>query len=181
MKVFIPFVFSILVSISLADLSYTWNLTKPMLGDWIQVYNNRYVQETSEIDWDCTNVSIRGNESILHIEKHSILHQNFQIPIHKLTDYSIYTFNGELILHSIQPLSVTNPILVLKTFYASNEQLYDYIILTGTDQLTLFVLVRNLDLFSKYLNDISNAIIDLHYVGYYLSPKPCYDRSLCSK
>jgi len=182
MKVFIPFVFSNFVSFSLADLSYTWNLTKPLLGDWIQIYNNRYVQESSEIDWDCTQVSIQGNQTHVVIDKHSILHHNFDLPIHKSTDYSIYTYNGELILNSIQPLSVTNPILVLKNTQPPipSDEPYDYVILTGTDQLTLFVLVRNIDVFSKYLSDISTAIIDLHYTGYYLSPMSCYDLTLCS-
>lgn len=167
--------------LSLCNCNYLSNLVNPLQGEWSQVYNNRYVKETSEIDWDCINVNITDikflNESKgnLILEKSAIIHHNIDSIYHKSIDYNIYTNNGELVLHSVQELSVTNPILLMKKFGPIINEQYDYIILIGTDNLSLFILARDIDNFnSKYINEISDILIDMQFIGYYKSPLSSY-------
>ena len=192
-----------------------WDIANPLAGQWIQVYNNKFVQETSEIDWGCVHVSIELNHSInqLHIKKEAILHNNEQLTATKETTYLIYTNYGNLVMRSITLLSITNPILILQktgpivfpdqnwereerertnttsptaiiqnqtgSSSASPSQ-YEYAILTGTDDLTLFVFCRTLESFHKYQYEISDFLIDLHFVNYYNSPVSCFDFDSCT-
>jgi hypothetical protein len=48
--------------------------TLDIYGNWTQMYNNRYVQETTEIDWDCVHVSFLQSGPDVILQKSGIQH-----------------------------------------------------------------------------------------------------------
>ena len=145
-------------------------------GHWFQIWNNRYVQETNEIDWNCVNVNIEAKQDRITVHKNAILHGNPNMTIQKMYQYKISS-HDELVPTS--NLSIINPTLDVK-IYGPTSTHYEYIALTGKDNLSLYTWVRDIDVFNdKYIHDVSNLLIKYQYTGYYKSPLSSYE-SYCS-
>jgi hypothetical protein len=143
-------------------------------GVWTQIWNNRYVQETNEMDWNCISVYVSYNKTndIWSIKKNAILHNNKHLPIQKY--YSYRLSQSELV--PIDNKSLINPILDLKVTGPVSNQHYEYLVLTGQDNMTMFTWVRDIDIFNeKYMHTVSNLLIQYNYTGYYKSPLACYN------
>lgn len=166
MKIFKWLITSIIIGSSHSLLNTTL-----FNGNWYQLWNNRYVQETNEIDWNCINVHIHNTHDIFHLEKDAILHNNKNITIKK--NY-IYKLNDDKFFPLLLE-SVINPVLEIKLLGPIYNNQYDYIVLTGADNLTMFTFTRDINIFNeKYLHDVSNALIKFNYTGYYKSPLISY-------
>jgi len=144
-----------------------------MIGHWFQVWNNKYVQVTNEIDWNCVNVSIHQiNNSLISIQKSAILHDNPKIIIHTNNSYKLD--NQEL--YPLPIPSIISPILDIKIMGPIIENKYQYLILTGKDNMSMFTLTRDINEFNeKYLHEVSNLLISYDYTGYYKSPMSSYN------
>lgn len=137
-------------------------------GSWIQMYSSKYVQESSEIDWDCVTVdiSVTSNNNI-NITKSAILHDNKNLVTSQTRIYkTINGVNSDLLLSPILGASLSIiPNLALK--YIHNN----YIIITGMDYLTMYIIVRNYDIFIHENDaDALQLLKSFNYTTYYKYP-----------
>jgi len=149
-----------------------------MLGNWYQLWSNRYVQETSEIDWDCVQMTWNETEWSGYYQwtKTAILHNNHIITTQKINEYR-WNSESNTLIPSIHNVSIVNPILEVKWVGPLNEDMkqYEYLITFGSDNNTLFTFVRDIDIFNEnYRQDVSNLLIEYHYTGYYKNPLSSY-------
>jgi len=139
---------------------HSFDISKLVGDDWIQVYSNRYVQESTEVGWKCVKVNISSHHNdTLFISKSALLENNTPI-----------SSNLTLVPNST-------------TLFKSNEneiyQLRDcnenYILWTLNDDMSLFIWTRNLLEFKTYYEwRIMERFVFWNYVGYYKFPLSSY-------
>ena len=137
-------------------------------GDYYQIYSNRYVQITSEIDIKCVNVSIHTDvDNIVTITKTGYVHGL------KATPYNItYKFQ------ETSPTVLYTPEIVLDVRDVGPSK--DYIIVTGHDNLSLYVWVKNIERFNRMYKTIINDRIEAwSYNDELKGPLISYNASLC--
>jgi hypothetical protein len=146
-------------------------------GSWIQMYSSKYVQESTEIDWDCVTVdiSVNPNNNNINITKSAILHDNKNLVT---THTRIYNaINGvDSILLLLSPILGTSssimPNLALK--YINDN----YIIITGMDYLTMYIIVRDYETFIHYNDDDALQLLkSFNYTTYYKYPNLSFSSS----
>lgn len=123
-----------------STLSASVNVS-PLVGDWVQLFNNKYVQMTSEIDYHCVSVVVRqtgGNR--VQVRKHALQHGNQGQPIvwnntyvPSLLHQDNDSFEDNLILTPSQNSSY----VVVPLFLRKMES--DFLIWTGLDNKTMYV------------------------------------------
>lgn len=144
-------------------------------GKWSQLYSNRFVQETQEIDWYCIEIdTVLKNYHELAISKHSILHGNSYLP-HNY-EYTIFLppiYERDKKLHfKSDDINIIN-----NNKYQVEYQIidigphYDYLIWTRNDNASLYIWTRNSSDFKKtYLNNVMEIIKKYDYNDYYKTP-----------
>jgi hypothetical protein len=101
----------------------------PLIGDWIQVYSNYFVQTTKEIDWGCVKVRVNDTTVTKTYDEHHNPKEKRSVTFPKLSYFADLIVKG----------------------WSDN-----YIILTGTDNITMYVWARDFDTFM--INDNSGVI-----------------------
>jgi len=138
-------------------------------GKWYQLWSNRYVQETSEIDWNCVKLEINYINNLYTFNKSAIIHNNHNINIKKNITYIWSEKDDKFYPYPYQ--TIVNPIVEIKIFGEISNNQYDYLVLTGKDNLSMFTIVRDIDKFNeKYIHQVSNLLFKYNYTGYYKSP-----------
>lgn len=137
---------------------------RPYEGRWDQVYSNYYIQSTSEIDWKCITVDLNltDDDNKILMSKTASLHGG---PIFIRT---INTTIAEVTSNVWQMGKI--PFILRKT---DDER--SYLVLTGLDNLSLFVWARNA---SEFLSSQFNnqTLVDLEqwlFTGIYKTPMLC--------
>ena len=157
------------------NLRYTQNVPQynfdleAFSGDWLQVKTSHYVQTTSEIDWFCTDVNVTkldNNTVKISISPriHAIYYNHNKI----VTTYYIENDNNNIVLNSTEPLLLrhTGPII---------DDQYDYTILTGYDNVTLFVWARDFGRYYQYYDEEASQLIESwDYNTTYKEPSSVY-------
>ena len=146
-------------------------------GEWVQTFSNRYVQNTIEIDWDCVMVNIENINNTFSITKSASLHGQKNLTIRQTKLYSpSKDSQGRLLLKSKTPSSVVVPDLYLSyNGPFENAQSPEYLIFTGSNDLSLFVFAKNWENFQDNLKFIVlNLIQEIGYTNYYKTPMPSY-------
>jgi len=141
-------------------------------GNWLQIYSSKYVQESTEIDWDCVDVSITVNTTnqTINITKSAILHNHVNLLVHQSRMYQQDTVNNTLSLTPIGSNSTIIPNLVIKHMDPN------YIIITGSDYLTMIVLARDYtSFFENNNNDALQLLKSFNYTTYYKYPQISYN------
>lgn len=125
-------------------------------NDYVQVYSNYYVQSTIEVDWKCIRVGVTRDQENLNVTKNGYLHGIYGSPVQSSTSYNITNEK----LHSDKDT------LVLRV---ENK---DYLLLTGTNNLTLYVWAKDYDRFMNNHNtDVQQYLKSINFTGTYKSPK----------
>jgi hypothetical protein len=141
-------------------------------GNWLQIYSSKFVQESTEIDWDCVDVSITvdSTNQTVNITKSAILHNHVNLLVHQTRMYHQDTVNNTLSLSPIGSNSTIIPNLVMKHIEPN------YIIITGSDYLTMIVLTRDYaSFFESNNNDALQLLKSFNYTTYYKYPQISYN------
>jgi hypothetical protein len=138
-------------------------------GDYYQIYSNRYVQMTSEIDIQCVNVSVRTDPENVVIIKTGYVHGL------KTTPYNVtYVFK------EIPPGILYSHDTVLDVRDVGPSK--DYIIMSGHDNLSLYVWVKDVDQFNRVYKTIVQDRIDAwSYNNEVKAPLISYNVTVCDK
>lgn len=144
-------------------------------GKFVQIYNSKFVDETSEIDWNCVSVNITTkNNNTLLIEKNGFLHKQPNIPASSSKMYELEHKNNSWNLIPKSKVGVVSPILEIK-FINNDDSVINYMILTGKDNLTMFLFANNYTNFvKKYEGEAKKKINEFKYNSYYKYPKSTY-------
>ena len=143
-------------------------------GPWLQIYSDRYVQTTSEIDYSCVKVDIHPIFSVsspaLSVSKHAYQHGNSHLPVLWSYNYTIsWTLDGTSVMEDNLVLLPTkgSPSLVVPLWLRRNTD--NYVIWTGMDNKTMFVWARG---FSppEEKSRILEQLAELEYNGTYKTP-----------
>lgn len=136
-----------------------------IIGDWKQLYSNRFVQDTSEIDWDCVDVHVSRH---LEIQKSPLIHHQF---------YSSYPLKIRLENPREEDdkfiFDVENNLFLQYEIrdFVPNE----YIVWTLNDEISMFVWTKNIKKFNETYEDHVFRNLDLwEYNTYYKEPIACY-------
>jgi len=141
-------------------------------GDYIQVYSNYYIQSTHEIDWRCVNASLKATndeQQYINITKSAKLHG-----IHSDTIITINQYNLTQSMNYLLFKSFKESLQVRGLGPAKNGQ-YQYLILTGYNNMTMYVLARNFTSFMQdYNTNVRHILNTWDYTGTYKSPVYTY-------
>lgn len=162
----------------------SFNQTR-LLGKWIQVYSNRYVQQTKEIGLKCISVELKALEGTdeLHVFKTGYLHGNKSNKV-----------KNEYVLTSITKLSKNDSRVEMNTtndtvelYYQSNvendssyqlreyDRDYNYLLWSQTDNTSIYVWTRNvIDFKVNYDWKVLEKFSFWNFTGYYKFPIPSY-------
>lgn len=125
-------------------------------SDYVQVYSNYYVQSTTEIDWKCIRVSVTQDQDRLNVTKNGYLHGIYGSPVKSIMSYNVTgknKFKGE------------KETLVLRV---ENE---DYLLWTGTNNLTMYVWAKDYERFmDDHNDDVRDYLKTLNFTGMYKTP-----------
>jgi hypothetical protein len=144
------------------------------LGDWLQIKSSHYVQITTEIDWFCTdiNVSKQDNDTV-SISVSPKIHAIYYQPNKIVTTYDVINESNSNIV-----FNASLPLLLRKTGPIINGQ-YDYTILTGYDNKTLFIWARDFNRYYRdYDDEATRLVLSWEYNTTYKQPISVYS-NLC--
>lgn len=137
-----------------------------LTGNWIQISNNHYIQETSEIDWSCIKVSINKTDTnTIKISKSPYIHNIYYAPNKLTTNYYIKD----------RLLDAGNYSLIIKKVGPIVENKYDYTILAGTNNISLFILARDYNRYDNYRGEVDKLLDLWNYTTYIKKPLPTYE------
>jgi hypothetical protein len=136
-----------------------------LIGEWQQVYSDYFVQSTNEVDWHCVNVSVEASpgQPGLVFTKSTFLH------------------GGDVVYKSPQETLIDEAGIVILGAHPFIDRYGDskenITVLTGLDNLSLFVWARNATSFigSDEEKDILKDLAGWDFSGTYKSPLvvPC--------
>ena len=109
-----------------------------LTGTWDQVYSNKYVQSTTEMDWKCIKVHAYAQDKQLNIYKVAHLHGGPQVVITPLV--TAHLDNDKINIQK-NARSSASPVKKDDTFDV-HKYSNDTIIITGDDNPALFVWTR---------------------------------------
>jgi len=145
-------------------------------GSWIQMYSSKYVQESTEIDWNCVTVEISVNpkNNNVNITKSAILHDSKNLVTSQTRVYN--AING------VDSILLLSPILGTSSSITPNLALKyindNYIIITGMDYLTMFIIVRDYETFIHVNDDDALQLLkSFNYTTYYKYPNLSFSSS----
>jgi len=159
----------------LGDLKEKEKISEPHItGKFVQIYNSKFVDETSEIDWNCVSVNITNHNNTFLIEKNGFLHKQPNIPASSSKMYELEHKNNTWNLIPKSKIGVVSPILEIK-FINNDDDILNYMILTGKDNLTMFLFATNYTNFvKKYENEAKKKFNEFKFNSYYKYPKSTY-------
>jgi len=144
----------------------SWD-SQSFTGDWIQISSNYFVQTTSEVDWKCVRVTVnQTTNNILTIGKSPYIHGVYYSPNKVVNNY---TENDKTLENG--PNS-----LVIKALGPIIDEKYDYTILAGIDNITLFIWARNYYRYFHYQDEINSLITSWKYTASYKAPLNSFDQ-----
>jgi len=167
-------IFALLVTtIFVSSSKVSKELITKIEGEYVQVYSNYYIQTTHEIDWRCVNASLNASndedQQYINITKSAKLHG-----IHSDTIMSVKQYNITQSLNYLVFKSFEESLQVRGLGPAKNGQ-YQYMILTGYNNMTMYVLARNFTNFIEVYNtNVEHILNTWDYTGMYKSPAYTY-------
>lgn len=147
-----------------------------MDGNWIQAFSSRYVQETTEIDWSCVRIEFSSEEKdLVYSNKTACLHHLDGVRTSIQRTYRREVDGENILLVPVSISSTTFPTLVVRSSRNMTDE-SGYMILTGTNNLTLYVLTRNYGVFvaSAYYEEVLDLLRTFNYTTYYKFPLSSY-------
>jgi hypothetical protein len=111
--------------------------TTPLAGTWKQIFSNKYVQSTMEMDWRCIKAYAMVTDQYVFIHKIARLHGGSQIVVTPITTAHIDD-NKVTVAHP----TIQTPVKK-DTVYDIHEYSNDTIVITGEDNPALFVWTRD--------------------------------------
>lgn len=177
MKLYNIFYFVISIIPTFARLGENNNKTNitHISGDWNQVLSSRYVHETSEIDWDCVKVNIKFNDdnsTIIH--KNAFLHQLEIIPTNSTESYSLKLNQKSKNYELISKINSTISSNLEFKYINKINQTINYFILTGSNNMSLYVLAKSFNDYKNHKNEIMKLLTDFEYTSYYKHALPSF-------
>lgn len=146
----------------------------PIVGDWIQLFNNKYVQMTSEIDYHCVSVAVEpAGANQVQVRKHALQHgiagqpivwNNTYVP--SLLREETESFENNLVLTPVKNSSYVVVPLFLRKIDV------EFLIWTGLDNKTMYVWGKTP---TQPTTEILELLNRLDFNGMYKTPKPSYD------
>jgi len=143
-------------------------------GRWFQLYNNLYVQSTSEIDLQCVSVEVKATPSLsltsLSVTKKAIQHHNQNHSIVWGHHYNVTMVDKEKtsLDDNVVLFPVPNDSYVVVPLYLRRFQEDEYVIWTGLDNKTMYVWVRDTDQVDNVV--ILEQLKELEFTTTYKSP-----------
>ena len=122
----------------LLPAAMTWAASNTLTGTWHQVYSNKYVGSTTEMDWKCIKVHAHTQGAQLSIYKVANLHGGPQTIITPLV--KAHLDKNKIIMHE-NARSSASPVKQDVT-YDVHTYSNDTVIITGEDNPALFVWTR---------------------------------------
>jgi hypothetical protein len=161
------------------------NYLNSLSGLWAQAYSSRYVQESIQIDWSCVTQNITfqypSSEKILcEVTAKSTIHHNRPTVTQLTESFNVNASDLNEIKLSSNKTSAIKPNSWIIKYVGRNEvnNKVDFIIVTNTDQISMFVLVKD---YKNFTDDLKNVIIELlksfDYTTYYKYPIETFDDS----
>lgn len=153
-----------------------------LLGTWVQVYSNRFIQETQEVAWKCVTVNVTQKEGSgqLQVTKNAYLHGNRSDPVSHSYAIRIQPPTKDQVNSALEddmsPIiyqsdEETQPEYILREY----DEQYEYVLWTKTDNVSLYVWTRNVIEFK--VNDdwkVLEKYVYWNYTGYYKFPLASY-------
>ena len=133
-------------------------------GSWIQTESNYYVQSTSEIDWWCINIECKSDGNKINITKSPYIHYIYYNPFKLENSYIINDNNNNKII-----FNGTNS-LELRQYGPVIDNKYDYSILTGLNNISLYVWMRDYSRYDEYKDEINDLLTSWNYTTNYKKP-----------
>ena len=148
------------------------NDTFRLEGDYIQVYSNYFIQSSSEIDWKCVTIHFTMPSGNVYINstKTAFLHGRNDEIVSVKKNFRIDQINDQVYLRS-----KTESLIVRDAFV---ERKPNYFVLTGVNNITLYVIAQNVtDFMANHNDDVVNSLKNWDFVGAYKSLRPSYDET----
>lgn len=151
----------------------------PFKGKWIQWLSDKYVQTTSEVDYQCIRVNVTSakvnDTEVVTLHKDGIQHKNSMMHVHwahsyvpDLTDPTRSSLEDNLVL---QPYRSDSNLVTPLYFRRTNAKL-DYIIWTGLDNKTMFVWIKEFN--DVWNTDVTLSLTELDFETGYKEPTPSF-------
>jgi len=150
-------------------------------GSWLQIYSNRYVQSTSEIDYQCVRAEISpvldANSTIptVSLTKKAYQHGNFLLPVEWTQTYSLTLQNEapESLQDNLLLQPITNSSSVVVALWLRRISPH-FIVWSGLDNKTMLVWSRE-----SLLDPVDNVLVlqelvELDFNDTYKSPVVSY-------
>ena len=143
-------------------------------GTWKQVFSNRYVQSTSEMDWRCIKAYAMVTDKHAYIHKLARLHGGPQIVVTPI--FTAHVDDGKMTMqHSLIETPVKKD-----SVYDIHAFTNDTIVITGEDNPALFVWTR--DGSEEDPVDIPRLLAFVDKIGFKLNEADIvqtYDKDTC--
>lgn len=143
-------------------------------GQWLQIYSDRYVQTTSEVDYSCVTVNVLPVFSLstpmVSVNKHAYQHGNQHMPLKWSQNYSIsWSLDSSSVLQDnlvLAPVKGSSSVVTPLWLRRATD---NYIVWTGMDNKTMFVWAHE---FSppEEKSRILQQLADLDFNGTYKTP-----------
>lgn len=165
---------AILTNSSLVEEKKIQHGVSTLNGQWLQMYSDRYVQTTSEVDYSCVTVNIQPvfslSSPMVSVNKHAYQHGNTNMPLHWSQNYSIsWSLDSSSVLEDNLVLVPTKGSSTVLTPLWLRRTTDNYLLWTGMDNKTMFVWARE---FSppEEKSRILQQLTDLDFNGTYKTP-----------
>lgn len=134
---------------------------KNLSGKWIQVLSNKYVQETTEINWSCVTAEFQPRPSTSNsFQEFILVKRAFVYPANNVTVTCQHLIWDDFELRIFHPISQTQA----SKCYQIRELTNNILVMTGEDEPSLYVYTRNLQEYKK--KDESRIVKYLKVLGY---------------
>ena len=166
-----------------SNLRSTLGGVQSVHGRWLQIFSDRYVQTTSEIDYSCVTVDVQPlfniSSPMVSISKRAYQHGNTREPVKWSSNYTLsWTLEGTSFLEDnlvLNPVKASSVIVSLWLRRTTDN----YILWTGGDNKTMYVWARHLPSAAEKAV-IFQQLGELDFNTTYKTPTSSYSESCLS-
>lgn len=151
-------------------------------GHWEQVLTSKFIMSTDLIDQSCVNVNVSVEETPIKliVHEHSIQHGYTNLVVNRTYSLTDPIFlNGQWYFQNKKHLPGYQLRCIKISKPGSNDD-KDFVIWTGSDNLSLMVWARNSSYFtSTLLTNVTAFLKNIEYTGKYKTPVMTYNHTTC--